>query len=208
MKNYAEEYFYMIPFGADYPSLDFVNSMTDSFLLYEKFALDESHVFRFRFEDPVPRNPKMGDAHGNAQHLIISDRIKKVLEAMNLKDVQYLPATIEGGKNNEIFEGYRALHIHNLIRCMDREKSDFKERDGSIVRIKKLVLDSEALGKIPLEERLVFALGEKRLFMFFHKSVVEKILAINPEGVKFAPAHKWNSKSLFEAAYWEYILGD
>lgn len=69
-------------------------------------------------------------------------------------------------------------------------------------------MDNEALGKVPLDEHLVFALGDKRLYMFFHKSVVGKILAINPEGVKFAPVIGWDSKSLFDEAYWEYIFGE
>lgn len=205
MNTCVEEYFYMVPYGASYPSLDFVDPMIDSFLLYKKFALDENHLVRFRFGRPVPRKPKMGDAHNNAQHLVISERVKDVMEGMNLKEVQYLPATIEG--NDEVFDNYRALHIYNLIKCMDREKSVFDaDEDGDIIQIDKLVIDGEALGQVPLEERLVFALEEKRLFMFFHKSVVEKILAIKPEGIMFSPVIKWDSRSLFEAAYWEYIF--
>ncbi len=90
------------------------------------------------------------------------------------------------------------------------EKSNYKAgRDGKgVIWINDLVIDSEVLGNIPLAELLVFALGEKRLYIFFHASVVEKIVAINPEGLKFAPITKWNSRSLFEADYWEYILGE
>lgn len=106
-------------------------------------------------------------------------------------------------------ENYRSLHIFNLIRCMDREESDFEEdEEGIIESIDELVICNDALRKLPLEERLVFALEESNLFKFFHKTVVEKILAIKPEGVMFAPVTKWDSKSLFEAAYWEYILND
>jgi len=207
MTNYAEEYFYMIPYGSSYPLLDFVDAMTDSFLLFKEDALDEKHLFSFCFGDPVPHNPKMGDVHCNAQHLVISDRIKNSLESMQLKDAQCLPATIEDTKNNKILSGYWALHIHNLIHCMDRQESDFQVNKKGIVKwVDKLVIDNNALGEVSLEKRLVFALGEDSLQQCFHKSVVEKILAINPEGVRFAPVVNWDSKSLFEQAYWEYIL--
>lgn len=210
MKNYAEEYFYMIPVGESCPLLEFVDPMIDSFLLYEESSLSENHMFKFQFGDPIPQRPKMGDAHNNAQHLVISDKLMQVMSTMGLKNVQYLPAVIEDYKNGVTYDDYKVLHIYNLINCMNKEKSNYKAgRDGKGVKwINDLVIDSEVLGKIPLAERLVFALGEKRLYMFFHASVVEKIVAINPEGLKFAPITKWNSRSLFEADYWEYILGE
>lgn len=208
MKNYMEEYYYMVPTGINSPLLDFVDSMTDSFMLYKKEALDENYLIRFRLGEPIPRNPKMGDAHNNAQHLVISDKLKETMQTLQLRNVQYLPASIENFKNAKLYENYWALHIYNLINCLDKEKSEFDTfgDTNDIVSIDELVFDNEILDKIPLEERLVFALGEKRLYMFFHASVVEKLVALQPQGVVFCSLAKWSDGFPFEQAFSEYIL--
>lgn len=207
MKNYMEEYYYMLSSGNNTPLLDFVDSMTDSFMLYKKHALDEKHLIRFRFGDPIPRRPEMGDVHNNAQHLVISDKLKQVMQKMQLKDIQYLPATINDTKNGKLYEGYWVLHIHNLINCLDWEKSELDTlKTGQIVTIEKLVFNDEALDKIPLEERLIFALGEERLEMYFHASVVEKLVALHPKGVAFCSLARWSTSFPFEQAFIDYIF--
>lgn len=207
MKNYNEEYYYMVPVGSCHPLLNTILS-EDSIMLHEIHVLNENYLIRFRFGAPLPRKPELADVHNDAYQLIISNKIKEAMQAMQLKDVQYLPATIENPKTKEVFEDYWVLYIYNMIYCMNKEKSKFKaHNNGRIVSIDKLMLNNEVLDKIPLEERLVFALGEKRLQMLFHASIVERIVALMPKGMKFAAVAGWSDKKLFEAAYWEYILG-
>lgn len=208
MKNYAEEYYYMIPVGVNHPLLNTI-FRDDKSLLYKKHALDENHLIKFFIGDPIPRKYKLADMHSDAQHLVISDRLKEAMQAMRLKDVQYLPATIKHPKTEEVFEGYWALHIHNMINCLDLKKSKFDTlygKNDNIVSIEKLVFDNEALDKIPLEERLVFALGEERLEMFFHATVVEKIIDLKPVGLMFFPLAKWSDEIPFKLAAMEYII--
>ena len=207
MNNYAQEYFYMVPVGSNHPLLNTILS-DDSFMLHEIHALNENYLVRFRFGAPLPRKPELADVHNDAYQLVISDKIKNVMQTMQLKDVQYLPATIKNPKTEEVFEGYWVLHIYNMIYCMNKEKSKFKaHNNGRIVSINKLILNNEILNEIPLEERLVFALGEKRLQMLFHASIVEKIVALKPKGMMFCPLEKWSESFPFELAAMEYIKG-
>ena len=77
---------------------------------------------------------------------------------------------------------------------MDREKSTFDwDDDLSLANpIEKLVLNEELLNSIPLEERLIFRLEENKVFEIYHKSIVDTIMATNPEGIMFTSVADWH----------------
>jgi hypothetical protein len=41
------------------------------------------------------------------------------------------------------------------------------------------------LSKIPLEERLVYVAKENPAFIVYHKSIVDIIMSVEPEGIRF-----------------------
>lgn len=53
------------------------------------------------------------------------------------------------------------------------------------------------LKTIPLEGRLVFFLSENGVKQFFHKSVVDVIMATNPEGLRFYNVREWKEGMQF-----------
>ena len=129
--------------------------------------------------------------------------MKNVLEGLHLKGVQFLPAIVQD-KEGEEHEGYFIIHVTNLIECMDKEKSEWKPnkyKPGKASDLDKLVLNNDALDKIPLESRLVFAVWEKSLHVLYHQSVVEKILEIAPTGLTIYRLSKWDSKLPFIEEY-------
>ena len=88
---------------------------------------------------------------------------------------------------------------------MDREKSiyetdddDDDDDDDNISSIEQLFLSQKVLAKIPLEDRLVFTLKEHISFRIYHKSIVEAIMSVNPEGVTFYPIEEWYDGIQFE----------
>lgn len=87
---------------------------------------------------------------------------------------------------------------------MDKDRSEWtpsRRKPGKASEVKKLILDNNVLDKVPLEERLVFALWENSLNVLFHQSVVEKILEIGPTGLTIYRLSKWDSKLPFIESY-------
>ncbi|MDR2552777.1 MAG: hypothetical protein LBD31_06410, partial [Treponema sp.] len=128
-----------------------------------------------------------------------SKKIFDVLDKMKIKGIQLIPSVITG-KNNKIYENYWYIHIINRYPALDREKSIYEWDDFIKVAspLEKVVLNEEYLRTIPLEERLVFYLAENGVEQLFHKSVVEAIMTVNPEGVRFINVKDWNTGSPFE----------
>lgn len=81
---------------------------------------------------------------------------------------------------------------------MDKEKSVSTYTDrGTASHISKLVLSETELEPIPLDMRLIFVLKEYTPLYLFHQSIVYKILAVKPEGVRFIRVDQWNHGSSF-----------
>ena len=186
MRNYHQDYFYLHATGRNTPRLSFdKNQVRDTHLLFQECPITEDHVITMKFGSPIPPKPELGDVLKKLQHSVVSDRLKALLKEMKLKGVQYLPSEIRNPNTDDVYTDYWVLHIHNLIYCLNREESKFDMSNGSVASIEKLVFDHEVLDKVPLEERLVFALGEQSLYTFFHRSVAEKIASLQPQNVQF-----------------------
>ena len=213
MKDYNEDYFLLYAGGVNFPALTFIgpNQTSNMFKFFKDIAIDDQMVILVGFADPVPRNPKMADAHSMASNNVISSRIKYVLEGFQLKNVQFVPALVHDQYEEHIENGhYHIPHIYNLIRCVDTAKSTYRDKskhaDIPVYDIKKLVLDNRVLDKIPLEERLVFGLREQRSRRVYHRSVVEKILELEPTGVAFYQLSTYHEGKPFQTGFLDYIL--
>ena len=208
MKNYNEEYFFLgIVEHPDYPMLalskDFKNYAID-FLCTEPIEYEQTIQLKFR--DPVPRKPRMVDYHSfSTPSPVFSEKLKKVIEGIPVKDIQFVPVLI-CNKNDELIEGYHAIKVCNSIECADMDLSGYDTfSDGEISAFTKLVLDNEKLDKIPLENRLIFALGEKITYVLYHISVVEKMLETTPEGMTVYRLAGWDSSAPFYEVYGNYL---
>jgi hypothetical protein len=154
--------------------------------------VENPKLMEYRLGKPVPAKPVMVDYH-SSPYSVVSKKIYDVLTGLNLKDIQLIPATITG-KNDELYENYWFLNIYNNLAVLDREKSKYDWNDFLEVAnpIEKLVLSGELLNDIPLEDRLVFRLEENTTFEIFHKSVVDAIMATNPEGIQFTKVEDYH----------------
>jgi hypothetical protein len=144
------------------------------------------------FNSPIPRNPKMLDYH-SLPDTVVSKKIYEALAPMNVYGIQLVPAVVRNNKTNDIYEDYWVVYVYNEISCVDRNLSEYTvdEDNGSIRQIYTLVLDKKVLENIPLEKRLVFRLGEGISKLIYHKSVVDAIMAVNPEGIRFGKIKDW-----------------
>ena len=204
MKDYNEEYFYVKKTGDNYPMLAYAAGGGNYAEIDNAEPLDITEKRIVCYTAPIPAKPQLADLHFLAQHApVISERLKNVLESLNLKDIQFLPAIIRDNRHNE-HEGFYIVHVYNEIKCLDKENSEWKQSRYDKERAKdveKLVLNNEVLEQIPLEERLVFALWENSTYVLYHQSVVEKMLEIAPTGLTIYRLSKYDSGLPFIESY-------
>ncbi len=151
---------------------------------------------KLRLGAPVPAHPEMVDYH-SLPRPVVGERIKNLLEPMNIDGIQLIPARIpvEGRMHD-----YWLLHVFNEISCLDRDKSKCAySKRGRVIDIKDLVLDEAVLQAIPLEKRLIFVLGESTSTYLFHRSIKDAIMALEPapKGLQFFCADVWGSDAVF-----------
>lgn len=159
-------------------------------------AVEVTEPIRLRLSKPVPRNPVMVDHHCLPEP-VFSQRIRDVLEPLNLYGVQLIPADVKV-KDGDV-RRYWMMHVYNEIACVDRERSVCSfYPDGDVLGIDKLVLDERVLREIPLERRKVFLLAEDTVYLC-HRSVMDLVLPLQPEGLRFIPADRWNDSAGFKA---------
>jgi hypothetical protein len=189
------EYFVIMRAGpSSYPLLDW-----DEYRVgFGKPApVDATRPVKLRLGSPVPRAPVMVDYH-SLPNPVVSERIKATLEPLDLFDAQFVPADVKVTPDD--VRRYWLMHVYNRIACIDRQRSALSfYSDGNVLGIDKLVLDEALLREIPLEKRRVFVLSESTDVYLFHTSVVERVLALQPEGVRFLRVDQWNDSAGFRA---------
>jgi hypothetical protein len=200
--NEFDYYFIESTGGVDVPLLECndVDKYALDFLAYDEFAEIVTPVYLCFNEETTKglKTPRMVDFH-TLPHTVFSQKVFDVLSPMQLEGVQLVPAIITGN-NGEEYKNYWILHTYKQIECFDKEKSIYKI--GAFTKRwsceKKVYLNKEALAEIPLEKRLLFVSKETSRFELYHKSIVDAIMAVNPEGLTFIPVEEWYEGVQFE----------
>ena len=188
------DYYFIESSGiADVPLLrndDDIDPDALDFLGEEEYT-DIENPIQLCFNSPIPKNPRMVDYH-SLPDTVFSEKIYDVLSPMNIEGVQFVPAIING-KNGESYENYWIVNTYMPIECFDKEKSVYKIGGFTNCweRIEKIYLDKNLLSKIPINKRLIFKPKETSMFELYHKSIVDAIMAVNPEGIRFVKVEDW-----------------
>jgi hypothetical protein len=89
-----------------------------------------------------------------------------------------------------------SLKNHEVI---DRQQSVLTLiHTGKVAWIDKLVIDYEKLAAIPLEDRLLFKMGETSTVWLWHESIVELLESIQPLGIYFRLADGYSMDNIFQ----------
>ena len=181
----------------NYPALDY-KDIDEKDVFFERSPISEIKKIEMCLWKPKPKKPELVDFHEVGSVLAFGSRIYDILEPLKLNNVQFVPASIEVKKGKDI-EGYWLMHNYNHLECMDLEKSDCKisSKSGDIISIQKIVLSQEKLSQIPLEQRLFFRMKEDYPTHLIHKSLVDKIMEIEPKGLVFVPVNTWKQGMQF-----------
>jgi hypothetical protein len=183
------EYFILTPVrpvdkaGGPTPSPNIIKDSDCPPYTREKNYIENPQKMFFCFGKGTTKSPRMIDYH-TTPHPLISEKLYSALNAMNIKGIQLIPAVIRGKNENY---NYWYLHIYNAYPVLDIEKSECEWDDflKKVMFIDTIVFKENELEKIKLEDRLIFKLAEDGLEFFFHKSIVDELLKIEPKSFKF-----------------------
>lgn len=176
------------------------NAGSISFLSREQMV-PETHIAKIRFGEPIPKKPVLVDYLSlDGIRSVFSKKVFDVLKNHSIKGLQLVPAEIKG-RTGELYKDYWVANIYHRMYSFDENETKFDEIDDftdTWEDIEKVVLDKEKLLQIPLEERLVYVSKEDPKFVIYHKSVVDIIMSVAPEGVCFTPVEEWYEGIQFE----------
>lgn len=154
---------------------------------YPMFDICEEHddILEAELGDPLPRRPVLADYHTGAKDFV-SKRVAEAMMAMNMEGVRIVPLKLSDRKGGYIEDYYCVFVDDNTYEALDKENSEYEyDEDCELYFFDKIVLDKDALRKIPLNRRLGWRLLEEPGMYLYHESVVEKIKELNPTGVRF-----------------------
>ena len=138
-------------------------------------AIKKLNIYGVSFIDT-----ELTDPEGNANNDYFKLEAYNCIAAMDKEKSEYVVKHLVYSSEDK-FEG-----VYNIDKFVLNSQLpiilDIRHR---VYYIEKLVLDIAILKQIPLEKRLVFFLEESDEKVFFHKSVVDVIMAENPTGVEF-----------------------
>ena len=98
----------------------------------EKKFIENAQRMCFCFGKPVPQKPVMADYHSSPKS-IVSDRVYNILNNLNIKGLQLIPATING-KKGEAYTNYWYIHITNNFSDIFDKKESIFELNNRLVR--------------------------------------------------------------------------
>lgn len=116
--------------------------------------------------------------------LIVSDKLKHILEAEASCEIEFLPINIVDHEKSPLQADYYIANVLSSIRCMEATTSDFvpSAMDKSQVHhIKRLVLDES---KIP-EKANIFRLGEEMDTVLVRGDLANLITSAECNGMRF-----------------------
>jgi hypothetical protein len=153
-----------------------------------------NYVARVRFGAPIPAKPRLADYFSlDGGDSVFSKKIYDALKNHSIKGLQLVPTIIKGKKDEE-YKDFWIANIYQQIYSFDKEKTEYDGVDdftNTWEDIEKVVLSKKLLSKIPLEERLVYVAKEHPAFVVYHKSIVDIIMSVDPEGICFTPVEEW-----------------
>ena len=146
--------------------------------------------------EPIPGKPVMIDYHSMGGIDLISDKVKNVLEPMDIDGIQLVPAQVDV---NGTFYDYWVIHVYKRIECLDRDFCNLliDEDDDEILSIRKIALDKDELGEYNESKRMVFRIEEYSGMTLFHEKVVDVIMSVEPDGFRFIDVDEWTDGSAF-----------
>lgn len=144
-----------------------------------------------RFSDNFPDGRRLHDFVNNISDvLIVSKRVRRALDSIEIGNVEYLPVTILDHRGNVAAEEYFIANVLGTEPAIDMQESDLvmSSLDDEILSIDRLVLDE---GNISKGAKLFRAETLKTLF-FIREDALAALKEHGVTGIKTYEADGWD----------------
>jgi hypothetical protein len=164
---------------------DFLMHCMDSYLLHEGVSVKSWFPTDTVFQLADDYGIKLTDSIPNTLHLlIVSDKLKGILEEKSGAPIEFLPVRIRNHKGRIIPEPYFIANPLGTVECVDRERSKFDTsaiRPDQVFTFFRLALDS---ARIPPDAKL-FRINEQRDLIIVRQDLADDILLAGCDGMLF-----------------------
>ena len=149
-----------------------------------------------QFSDNFPDARKVFDFQTNTlQAFIISPRVRKLLESLEITNAEYLPVDIKDHKGQVVGKGHAILNLLGAEDAIDLEKSVYRMDSidkEQIDRIKQLAVNHQALGP----NAKMFRCSKKLRLVLIREDVLEAFKKEGLTGFKVYAAEGWKGLAL------------
>jgi hypothetical protein len=163
-----------------------------------KFQEGQSLIKQFpkgaaiQFSDNFPEARKLYDFQDNIlSALIISEKVRKLLESLKITNAEYLPVDIKDHKGQVIGKDYAILNLLGTEDAIDMEKGVYRMSnldEDQIGRVKKLVINEKGIRP----GMKMFRCTRERQLVLINEEVHQAFVKAGLTGFKVTKAEGWN----------------
>ncbi|WNG44328.1 hypothetical protein F0U60_09560 [Archangium minus] len=127
--------------------------------------------------------------------LVVSSRVKKVLEELRADNCEFLPVVLKDHKGNVASSDHFVLHVLGKQDAIDMERSQYRMGaldEDTIKTVKKLVLAAERIDP----KALLFRPSHLTHRFMLHQRLLDGFKAAGLTGLHVYPAEGWNGSDL------------
>ncbi len=137
-------------------AVNHVKCFTDDELEFDRYMLAEGkHISDWKPDFTFYYDLADGDIFtdylsNDLAWLVISERFKQVLEAIGVKDVEFLPCKVENIKNSTVLDCYYVANLTAMVDALNMDHSvysifELDDEDEKVLSIKKYALNKSAV---------------------------------------------------------------
>jgi hypothetical protein len=161
----------------------------------EPLAAEHGNGATLKFSPNYPHRRKLYDFVSNTVSLrIVSARVRQVVQALGVKDVEFLPVALADHNRDVVATDYFIMNPVSFLEVIDMERSEYRRNailKTEILRIQKLVLKTDIQPQLcifrPLHLRRVTMMDQVVYDAFRDAGLV---------GYEALPAEGWDGRAL------------
>lgn len=146
----------------------------------------------YRMDPSFPKDIRLEDTMRNDDHLlVVSERVKKFLQAEKVPRQEILPVAIFNHKGRKEKAPHFLIHQLDIQNCINLKKTKWKKDtsdEEAITDVRKLTLDESKIDK----DAQLFRLKSYGIPLIIRADLAEKITKAGFTGFQFIPPIEWS----------------
>lgn len=170
--------------------IDFIGCLSDELYGVDQYDVEQGEsISHWDERITLVYNPNEGNRAtdylaNDLGWLVVSSKLKKILEEADITGIQYLPINVKNKLDNQELEGYLVANICNIVDALDFENSKYDLFDID-ENEKMLAVEKYVLKKDRVKDVNIFKIGEDNIPNFVSEKFKKIIEANNLTGFDF-----------------------